>query len=88
MCIAPLPDRREIPATRFADPDPFHELKFPTALAAMRANAEFLGTPLAKLTAAKHEEINAIVAETLDKKLVIARVRDCMNQPGSTGNAG
>ncbi len=80
--IAPLPDRRDIPATRFADPDPFHELKFPTALAAKRAIAEFLGTPLAKLPSAKLEEINAIVADTLDKKLVIARVRNCMNQPG------
>jgi len=80
--IAPRPERRDLPATRFTDPDPFHELSYPTALAAKRAIAEFLGTPLAKLPAAKLEEINAIVAETLDKKLVIARVRDCMKQPG------
>lgn len=80
--IAPRPERRDIPATRFTDPDPFHELSYPTALAAKRAIAEFLGTPLAKLPPAKLEQINAIVAETLDKKLVIARVRDCMKQPG------
>ena len=79
--IAPRPERRDIPATRFTDPDPFHELSYPTALAAKRAIAEFLGTPLAKLPPAKLEEINAIVAETLDKKLVIARVRDCLKQP-------
>jgi len=42
----------------------------------MRAIAEYLGTPLAKLPVAKLEEINAIVADTLDKKLVIARVRE------------
>ena len=80
--IAPPPERRDLPATRFTDPDPFHELSYPTALAAKRAIAEFLGTPLAKLPPAKLAEINAIVAETLDKKLVIARVRDCLKQPG------
>jgi hypothetical protein len=73
---------RELPAVPFTDPDPFHELTYPTALAAKRAIAAFLGTPLAKLPVAQLEQINAIVADTLDKKLVIARVRDCMNQPG------
>jgi hypothetical protein len=79
--IARLPDPREIPATRFTDPDPFHELTYPTALAAKRAIAEYLGTPLAKLPPTKLDEINAIVADTLDKKIIIARVRDCMQQP-------
>lgn len=68
-----------LPTTSFADPDPFHEFTYPSALAAKRAIAEYLGLPLAKLPADQLAEINAIVAETLDKKLVIARVRDCMH---------
>ncbi len=70
----------------FTDPDPFHEIKFPMALAAMRAIPEYLGMPLAKLPAAKLEQINAVVADTLDKRFVIARVRDWMNQPGEHCN--
>ncbi len=80
--ITPVSGPRDLPAVPFTDPDPFHELAYPTALAAKRAIATFLGTPLAKLPAAQLERINAIVADTLDKKLVLARVRDCMNQPG------
>jgi hypothetical protein len=80
--VAPAPNPREIPAAAFADPDPFHELTYPTPLAAKRAIADYLGTPLAKLPAATLEEINSIVADTLDKKTVITRVRACIDQPG------
>jgi hypothetical protein len=79
--VGRLPDPRELPTTSFTVPDPFHELSYPTALAAKRAIAEYLGMPLAKLPTAKLAEINAIVADTLDKKVVIARVRDCMKEP-------
>jgi hypothetical protein len=80
--VAPAPNPRDIPAAAFADPDPFHELTYPTALAAKRAISDYLGTPLAKLPAATLEEINSIVADTLDKKTVIARVRACIDKPG------
>jgi hypothetical protein len=80
--ITPVSGPRDLPAVPFTDPDPFHELTYPTALAAKRAIATFLGTPLAKLPAAQLEQINVIVADTLDKKLFLARVRDCMSQPG------
>jgi hypothetical protein len=80
--VAPAPSARDIPAAAFADPDPFHELTYPTPLAAKRAIADYLGTPLAKLPAATLEEINSIVADTLDKKTVITRVRACIDQPG------
>jgi len=80
--VAPAPNPRDIPTAAFADPDPFHELTYPTALAAKRAISDYLGTPLAKLPAATLEQINSIVADTLDKKTVIARVRACIDQPG------
>jgi hypothetical protein len=80
--VAPVPNPRDIPAAAFADPDPFHELTYPTPLAAKRAIADYLGKPLAKLPAATLEEINSIVADTLDKKTVIARVRACIDKPG------
>jgi hypothetical protein len=34
----------------FADPDPFHQLTFPSTLDAKRAIADHLGMPLAKLS--------------------------------------
>ena len=72
----------EIPTSTFADPDPFHEITFPNALAAKRAVATYLGLPLAKLPAAQLAAINTIVDGTLDKKSVIARVREVI-QPST-----
>ena len=40
----------ELAKQPFADPDPFHELVFPSAIDAKRAIADRLGMPLAKLT--------------------------------------
>ena len=46
----------------FADPDPFHELAFPSALEAKRAIADHLGLPLAKLSPEQLEALNALLA--------------------------
>ena len=54
VAAATRQDRRPgaaIAQTAFVDPDPFQEIAFPTAVAAKRAIAEYLGTPLAKLPA-------------------------------------
>jgi hypothetical protein len=64
------------PATRpFADPDPFHELTFPSVLEAKRAIADHLGVPLAKLAPAQLEALNILLQTTLAKQTVWEHVR-------------
>ncbi len=59
----------------FADPDPFHELAFPSALDATRAIADHLALPLAKLAPAQLQALNALLEETLAKHAVWDYVR-------------
>jgi hypothetical protein len=59
----------------FADPDPFHELTFPSILDAKRAIADHLGLPLAKLSPDQLEALNALLHSTLAKTTVWAHVR-------------
>jgi hypothetical protein len=73
--LAPLPDA-SLRSQPFVDPDPFHELAFPSIIDAKLAIAGYLGQPLAKLPAEQLDYINALVNETLQKQEVMARVRD------------
>ena len=59
----------------FTDPDPFQELRFPSVLAAKLAIADYLGRPLAKLTATDLGYIEALLKETLERRTVITCVR-------------
>ncbi len=59
----------------FADPDPFHELTFPSALEAKRAIADHLGLPLAKLSPEQLDALNALLRMTLAKPTVWEHVR-------------
>ncbi|AFL72266.1 IS481 family transposase [Thiocystis violascens] len=61
--------------TPFVDPDPFQDLAFPTAVAAKRAIAEYLGTPLAKLPAEALAALDVALAESLRKVDVIDDAR-------------
>jgi hypothetical protein len=63
------------PARPFVGPDPFHELTFPTALAARRAIADELRLPLAKLGDDDRAFIDRLLAETLSRPVIIAAVR-------------
>ncbi|MDV2997865.1 MAG: hypothetical protein N4J56_007570 [Chroococcidiopsis sp. SAG 2025] len=65
----------ELPVTPFSDPDPWQEFTYPTVLFAKRAIAEYLGQPLAKLSEEQRAFIDALLAETLNKKAVMSRVR-------------
>jgi hypothetical protein len=58
----------------FADPDPFQEFTFPTAIAAKQAVADALAMPLAKLTPTELEALNALIARTLRKSEILAHV--------------
>jgi hypothetical protein len=59
----------------FTDPDPFHQLTFPSALEAKRAIADHLGMPLARLSPEQLAALNTLLAATLAKKTVWAHVR-------------
>ena len=59
----------------FADPDPFHERTFPSALEAKRAIADHLGLPLAKLSPEQLDALNAVLRTTLAKPTVWEYVR-------------
>ncbi len=65
----------ELARQPFADPDPFHELAFASAIDAKRAIADRLGMPLAKLTSEQLAALNALLAETLAKPVVWDHVR-------------
>jgi hypothetical protein len=59
----------------FADPDPFHEFTFRSALDAKRAIADHLGMPLAKLAPDQLATLNALLTATLAKQTVWDHVR-------------
>jgi hypothetical protein len=70
----PLPGV-EAPTQPFVDPDPFHDLAFPSPLAAKRAIADHLGLALAKLPPEPLAALNALLASTLEKRAVFEFVR-------------
>lgn len=78
--IAELISERTVATTAFADPDPFQEFQYPNAMAAKRAIADYLGMPLAKLSAEQMERIQTIVATTLEKKKVLGQVRQAFRK--------
>jgi hypothetical protein len=49
----------------FVDPDPFHELTFPSALDAKQAIANHLALPLARLAPEQLAALNTLLHETL-----------------------
>jgi hypothetical protein len=59
----------------FHDPDPFHQLAFPSALDAKRAIADHLGLPLAKLAPEQLEALNTLLRTTLAQQTVWEHVR-------------
>jgi hypothetical protein len=65
-----------VPVRPFIDPDPFHELTFPTPLAARHAIADELRLPLAKLGDEDRAFIDRLLAETLSRPVIIAAVRE------------
>ena len=72
-----------VPSRPFVDPDPFRELVYPSAIEAKRAIADLLGAPLGQLTAEERAAIDAILHETLERSVVLARVRARFATPRS-----
>jgi len=71
------------PSRPFVDPDPFRELVYPSAIEAKRAIADLLGVPLGQLAAEERAAIDAILGETLERGVVLARVRARFAAPRS-----
>ncbi len=67
--------------TPFSEPDPFQEFTYPTVLFAKRAISDYLAQPLAKLSTEQRAFIDVLLAETLNKKAVMERVRQYFQQP-------
>ena len=70
------PSAERVPVRPFRDPDPFHELSFPTPLAAKRAIADEIRLPLGRLSDDDRRFIDALVARTLSRPEVLAAVRE------------
>lgn len=77
----PVPARSEPARVAFADPDPFQEIAYPNAVRAKLAIADFLGRPLAQLSDEERAWINGVLAETLGRTTVMARVRERFMSP-------
>ena len=65
----------ELTVVPFQDPDPFAEFTYPTVLTAKRAIADYLALPLARLDEAEMAFIDGLLAETLNKKVILEKVR-------------
>jgi hypothetical protein len=72
-----LASRADEPARRkFVDPDPYREITYPSILAAKLAIADELARPLARLSPEERTFIDELLAGTLEKKTVLAKVRE------------
>ncbi len=79
---------REISRVPFADPDPYREITFENTVRAKLAIADLLGRPLARLSVEERDWINGILAETLSKSTVLARVRERFMTPRPRSGQG
>jgi hypothetical protein len=73
-------DPVHVPTQAFVDPDPFQQLTYPSQHATKLAIADFLGTPLGRLTAEQIDGINVVVQSELNKQDVLRQVRAFMAQ--------
>jgi hypothetical protein len=87
--LIPLDDASPVPVEPF-DPAPPAETCYPTIVAAKLAIADELATPLAKLSAQDRQFIDHVLGETLERTIVLARVREYFRsrKRGDTEHAG
>jgi len=84
--LSPSPTATNLPRQPF-DPDT-HEFKYPSVVAAKLAIADDLAMPLAKLSADDKVFINQVLAESLVRKVVLARVREYFRHQRGEQHAG
>jgi hypothetical protein len=85
---APARPSPELPAVPFKDPDPFHELRFPSVLAAKLAIADYLATPLARLSPQDRAYIDSVLAETLERRTIIECILGYFRERGRASAKG
>jgi hypothetical protein len=68
--------------SRVPFPEPVVEVTFPTPLAARLAISVQLSKPLGSLSGPDRSFIDALLADTLDRETVAARVREHFNKAG------
>ncbi len=73
--LAPTQTAPSLAVVPFQDPDPFQEFTYPTVLAAKGAIADYLALPLARLSSEELAFINGLLDETLNKKVILEKVR-------------
>lgn len=80
----------ELPATMPRQPfdAEAHEYHYPTVVAAKLAIADELATPLAKLPPEDKAFIDQVLAETLTRRIVLAKVRDYFRDKTGAQHAG
>ena len=71
----------------FADPDPYNDLSYSSVLKAKLAIADYLGKPLALLSQTDRDFIEAILDETLEKSVVMARLKSYFHPKGDSTHA-
>lgn len=78
---------KDVVIKKFQDPDPFHTIFFPSAYAAKIAISEYLALPLGKLAAKELAVIEQILAETMERKQVMDKIKVYFknNHPGNQG---
>ena len=74
--LSPSNQVEELTLVPFQDPDPFQEFTYPSILAAKRAIADYLSQPLARLSEPQRAFIDQLLGETLNKKVILSRIRD------------
>jgi len=71
-----------VPLKQFDDPDPFNETCYENCFKAKLAISKYLGKPLALLNQGDLDMIDAILAESLDKKAVMKQIKHYFNAQG------
>ena len=71
-----------MPVSRTPFPEPAADVAFPTPLAARLAISVQLSKPIGGLTEPDRDFIDALLAETLDRDAVAARVREHFKKAG------
>ena len=64
------------PSTAFIDSDPFNEVTYENTIKAKVAISKYLGKPLTLLSQGDRDIITSILAESLDKKIVMAKIKE------------
>lgn len=87
LVLCSAPGEAPPPVRPFTGPDHFHEVAFPTALAARKAIAEELRLPLAKLGDEDRAFITELLAQTLSRPVITAAIRARFPAGRKTGAA-